>query len=458
MQQLAVRLDHGDLTIAAVTPTIIRICARHPQMPQPRPSLVVIASVEDTGASLAGERLDTSALVVTYDRGADAVTVARRDGTVLLREAPGARVRTPVTVDGEPALAIAQRWLLADGESIYGLGQHQDGHLDWRGQSCLLAPGNRQAALPLLVGHRGWGLLWDAAGLSRFTDGADGMTLATEAAGQLDYYVIDGGDLDGVVAGYRHLTGAAPLMPRWTMGYWQSRERYISQEQFLDVAAEHDRRRIPIDCLVQDWAYWGPIGWNAMLFDAAQWPDPAAAMRQLHSQHRLRAMISVWPSVGVDTPVHRELAGAGRLFTTIRHWGNAHVYDAFSDEGREIYGRHLRRGVLDQGFDALWLDGTEPEFSGAQGQEDCAADIKASGVTAAGSWSLVLNALARTGTPRWRCAPRWWWTPTGRDRPRSASVPPAGRCAGAGRWPSRAGMSWWSPPGPACAWCWMAAR
>ena len=43
---------------------------------------------------------------------------------------------------------------------------------------------------------------------------------------QIDYYFIYGEDMDDVISGYRTLTGKAPIMAKWVMGYWQSREKY----------------------------------------------------------------------------------------------------------------------------------------------------------------------------------------------------------------------------------------
>jgi alpha-D-xyloside xylohydrolase len=88
-----------------------------------------------------------------------------------------------------------------------------------------------------------------------------------------------------VLAEYRNFTGEAPLLPRWAYGFWQCRERYSSQQQILDTAAEFRNRKIPVDVLVQDWQYWGKYGWNAMRFDESAYPDPSEMMSALHRQN-----------------------------------------------------------------------------------------------------------------------------------------------------------------------------
>ena len=45
--------------------------------------------------------------------------------------------------------------------------------------------------------------------------------------------------MDGVVGGYRKLTGKASMLPRWAFGYLQSQERYETQEEICQVAAEY---------------------------------------------------------------------------------------------------------------------------------------------------------------------------------------------------------------------------
>lgn len=55
----------------------------------------------------------------------------------------------------------------------------------------------------------------------------------SEMTKQLDYYFIAGDDMDDVISGYRTLTGKAPIMPKWAMGFWQSREKYNNSDEML---------------------------------------------------------------------------------------------------------------------------------------------------------------------------------------------------------------------------------
>ena len=65
----------------------------------------------------------------------------------------------------------------------------------------------------------------------------------SEVADQIDYYFISGESMDEVISGYRTVTGKAPVMPKWSMGFWQSRQRYTTQEEVLGWCRNTGRER-----------------------------------------------------------------------------------------------------------------------------------------------------------------------------------------------------------------------
>jgi hypothetical protein len=141
-------------------------------------------------------------------------------------------------------------------------------------------------------------------------------------------------------------------------------------------------------------------------------------------------MISIWPSVGNDTPLGRELDQHGLRFEPL-HWisKQARVYDAFSPLGREIYFKHIRSGLLDKGVDALWMDGTEVAVSSAMWNAmDNVRDTKALGNNALGDQHLNPYSLLTCRAP----------TPPARDQQPTRLH--ATRWAG--RRPAHRGASW----------------
>jgi len=123
---------------------------------------------------------------------------------------------------------------------------------------------------------------------------ADGLTITSDIGDNLDYYVIQGDNIDGAIAGYRNLTGAAPLYGKWAYGYWQSKEHYHTQDEVLAVAKEYRKRGIPIDNIIQDWNYWGTMrDWSGMIWDRVRYPKPAEMMKTLHHLN-FHLAISIW--------------------------------------------------------------------------------------------------------------------------------------------------------------------
>ncbi len=314
--------------------------------------------------------LRTAAVEARVDRRSGAVSFldAATGRPFLSESADGGRGTTTTTVAGQAVHGTAQSFALAAGEAVYGLGQHPAGVMDYVGHTVHLQQENTDIAVPVLTSSAGYVVLWDNPSVTDVDVGQSSpgtVRWASEAGAVTDYYVCYGPDLDRAIGGYRQLTGAAPMFGRWVWGFWQSRERYQSQDQILGVAAEYRRRGIPIDGLVQDWQYWAPQPWGSHAF-GPKFPDPAALMRTLHDEH-VHAIISVWAKFNEGSKNHDELAQAGFLYpATIKVGPAAHTgqyYDAFNPAARATYWRQISQEIGRFGWDGYWLDATEPELS-----------------------------------------------------------------------------------------------
>ena len=332
-------------------------------------------------------------LTISVD-GEGALSFARAGRTLLAEKPgtlgfPGNHLPNP-----EDRFGAEQTFELPPGEALYGLGQFQDGVMNWRGRQATLIHGNTVVAVPFILSTSGWGMLWDNPSHTEFSDGPGGMRLWSEVAEAVDYTVCAGADADAAIAGYRLVTGSAPLFPRAFYGVIQCKERYKTAAELVEVVREHRRRKLPLDVIVQDWQYWGPgmDNWSGMRHDPATYGDLPAAIGDIHAEHA-KVMISIWPRIGKGTPLGRELEQAGHLFAgKPQHIDK--VYDAFSEEARAIYWRHTRDGLFNLGIDAWWMDGTEPEFEDCHVQARHKAALLAQRDTAAGSWARVLNAYS----------------------------------------------------------------
>lgn len=508
-------MPRGALRLQALSPRIVHV-TYSPTGTFPAPRVpVVIGRFTPTPfrliASAQAVTLATGLMRAQVDRKTGAVRFLDAGGRAFLSETSGGRSMTATTLDGptpEPAYKSAQSFALPSDEGIYGLGQHQDGLMDYRGSVVTLEQVNREVAIPFLVSSRGFGVLWNnpahtevsvaasagvpipsaqlftvdgkpggltaeyfqgqdwktpvatrvdagvdfdwkaapIAGLGQenfsvrwtgfvqaeaggdytfVTTSDDGVRLwvdgkpvvddwnvhaartdaatvrlaahsrhairmeyfqntrdavarlgwrlpggtqtlawTSEAADTVDYYVFYGPKMDTVIAAYRQATGQAPLPPKWALGYWQSKERYNTQQEWLDIAGEYRSRRLPIDNLVQDWFYWNPYPWGSHKFDPKRYPDPAAGIATLHDKYHMHLMISVWGKFDPGSPANPNanfdaLNARGYLYPSLGE--AAHYYDPHNPGARALYWQLMRDQIFDKGVDAWWLDASEPE-------------------------------------------------------------------------------------------------
>ena len=71
----------------------------------------------------------------------------------------------------------------------------------------------------------------------------DKTSLWSEVGDGIDYDFVYGPSIDKVIAGYRMLTGKATMLPNWVFGLWQSRQRYETAQQSLDVVEQFRQRK-----------------------------------------------------------------------------------------------------------------------------------------------------------------------------------------------------------------------
>jgi alpha-D-xyloside xylohydrolase len=196
------------------------------------------------------------------------------------------------------------------------------------------------------------------------------MSLASDTGKAIDYFFCIGDSKDAVISAYRRLTGKSVLLPKWAYGFWQSRERYKTQQEIIDVLKEYRARKIPIDNIVLDWSYWPEDAWGSHDFDPQHFPDPQALVDQVHAMNA-NIMISVWPKFYPTTEHYRELNAKGYMFNKNIEENNLDwigpgylnaFYDAFAPEAREIFWRQLDKTINSYGFDAWWLDAVEPDI------------------------------------------------------------------------------------------------
>lgn len=304
----------------------------------------------------------TPQLTVEIDTTSGLLRFLDPGGKALLQESPRVPRRyVPRQANGESVYGVEQRFYPDAMEGIYGLGQHQSGAFDQRGSVVELAQANTNVAIPFFVSTLGYGLLWNTAAKSWFDNRfPTELKLAAEAADAIDYYVFYGPSIDQLIRIYRGLTGRAPLFGRWAYGFVQSKDRYRSAKELLDVAALYRERRVPLDVVVQDWFWWqrqGDPGYADVYLKP--WPDVPAALRALHAEHA-HAMISIWAKLDPQSRNYGQMKQLGLLVP------GTDIYDATNPQAREYYWKSLVGLKFAEGWDALWLDSSEPEIWNGQ--------------------------------------------------------------------------------------------
>jgi len=297
--------------------------------------------------------IKTDKLEVSFNLARGNISFRTMNGDALLREGDSVpRTYEPMQINGESTYRVTDRFSPTPTEALYGLGQHQNGMFNYRGATVELGQNNTDVAIPLLLSSKGYALLWNTAALTYVDNRFPlDLTLSSIAGQSIDYYFLYGPEMDSIIQEYRTLTGHAPMLPKWAYGFFQSKDRYVSLDEITGIAQRYRDEHIPLDTMVQDWFWWkheGDPEFNANYHDVAK------DLETLHKQN-VHAMISVWGLLDPESETYKTLDARHLLIS------GAHVYDASSAEGRDIYWNRLPGKLLAQGWDAFWLDSAEPE-------------------------------------------------------------------------------------------------
>jgi alpha-D-xyloside xylohydrolase len=284
-------------------------------------------------------------------------TGGRMRGKLLTTDAY--RSLRPVEVNGEKAFHAEVSFpIYGSHEGLYGLGQHQAGVWNYRGETVDLSQENTNIAIPLLVSTNGYGIFWNNPSRSEMNNRfIHSLYLSAEVADRIDYYFIYGPEPDQIIARYRELTGEVPLFGRWAYGFWQCKNKYESKYR-----AEH----IPVDNIVQDWFWWitmGEMTWNK------NYPDPQGMIDTLHKEN-FHLMVSIWPYFRPGSATYDQFDKNGWFIAkTIQpsfHPVGQALYDPTNPAARKQYWENANTALFAKGVDAWWLDTDEPETEGRE--------------------------------------------------------------------------------------------
>ena len=340
----------------------------------------------------------TSALTVKVEGG----KVAFYDPNGNLLTAEGESRFTPITEGPDKgAYRVKQSFSVEADEGIYGIGLLQNGKMSQRGENRRMEQSNLEDYAHIYQSIKGYGIYWENYSPTRLQTPPEGvsgeLSLESEVGTAVDYYFSYGSDADGVIAELRHLTGKVPMLPLWTYGFHQCRERYKSADQLLEVVRKYREMGVPFDGIIQDWQYWGSnYTWNAMEFINDEFSNAQRMIDEVHEKNA-HMSISIWSSFGPQTKQYAELKEKGHLLS-FETWPQSGLpfwpprmdypsgvlcYDVYSPEARDIYWKYLSH-LHDMGIDAWWMDSTDPDHHSYK-------DSDLDELTAMGSYRSVRN-------------------------------------------------------------------
>jgi len=372
-------IDSIDIEIQFYNPSIVRVIKSPEGDKYQKESLSVIKKPQKVDLEITQNSdilsIKSEGIRVGLNLKSGKVSYFSLAGEPLLCEKDHGTKFTDFNDAGNKTYSVQQSFVLDKNEAIYGLGQHQNGKMAQRHQNYYMVQDNTEDAITFFQSIKGYGLFWDNYSPTTFADDEEETSFSSEVGECVDYYFMYGGNADGVIANMRDLTGQVPMFPLWTYGYWQSKERYKSQNETVGVVKKYRELGVPLDGIIQDWQYWGDnFHWNAMKFLNPQFPDPQNMIDDIHVLNA-HIIISVWASFGPKTDQYKIMNEKGMLFD-LKTWplcskdvwppdpkfpSGVRVYDAFNPEAREIYWDYLNKGIFSLGMDGWWLDSTEPD-------------------------------------------------------------------------------------------------
>ncbi len=313
----------------------------------------------------------TNGGITAHMDGGGGIRFTDSAGKLLLREdnrgrEESTRGRVFRSISGD-SWRLVCNFCPCDGEKLFGMGQYRQKYLDMKGCTLELAHRNSQISVPFYISNRGYGFLWNNPAIGKVTFGKNRTEWIAESTKELDYWIVAGEEPAELERIYTSVTGRAPMMPEYGMGYWQCKLRYGTQEEVLEVARHHKSLGLPMDVIIIDFFHWTREG--EYKFDERCFPDVEGMCRDLKSLG-IKLMVSVWPTVAHRSENFSEMMEQGLLVRTERgvrvtmmHMENTVFYDATNPAARQYVWKKCKENYRDRGVDLFWLDEAEPEYA-----------------------------------------------------------------------------------------------
>ena len=153
---------------------------------------------------------------------------------------------------GTDQFEVEVRFEAKEGERFYGMGQYAQPYLNLKGCVLELSQRNSQVSIPFVLSNRGYGMLWNNPAIGEVAFGKNVTKWTAYSTTQIDYWITAGDKPSEIEEHYANATGKVPKMPHYATGLWQSKLRYRTQDEVLQVAREYKKRGLPLSVIVID--------------------------------------------------------------------------------------------------------------------------------------------------------------------------------------------------------------
>lgn len=263
---------------------------------------------------------------------------------------------------------VTTRFESEPSEKIFGMGQYQHKFLDLKNTVLELAQRNSQISVPFYISSLGYGLLWNNPGIGRVSFAKNMTEWKMFSTKFIDYWITCGESPKELNKNYSQVTGTVPMMPENLLGLWQSKLRYRTSEEVLDVVKEYSKRGIKLSSIAIDYFHWPKQG--EYKFDLDYWKNPKELVKKLKEEYSVEPIVSVWPTVQSDAENYNDYLENGYLVNvnrgvrmTMQIQGNTVFVDMTNENAREYVWDRIDKNYKQLGIDYYWLDVAEPGYS-----------------------------------------------------------------------------------------------
>ncbi len=263
---------------------------------------------------------------------------------------------------------VTTRFESEPSEKIFGMGQYQHKFLDLKNTVLELAQRNSQISVPFYISSLGYGLLWNNPGIGRVSFAKNMTEWKMFSTKFIDYWITCGESPKELNKNYSQVTGTVPMMPENLLGLWQSKLRYRTSEEVLDIVKEYSKRGIKLSSIAIDYFHWPKQG--EYKFDLDYWKNPKELVKKLKEEYSVEPIVSVWPTVQSDAENYNDYLENGYLVNvnrgvrmTMQIQGNTVFVDMTNENAREYVWDRIDKNYKQLGIDYYWLDVAEPGYS-----------------------------------------------------------------------------------------------